>query len=83
MKKLVKVVAVALVLATLCMNASTVMAAPVNGASHASENSAFARFMGYFAAVWGAAVWGGNAAVWGRGGQLGTGSTSTASAVWH
>jgi len=65
MKKLVKVVAVLLVLATLSMSASTVMAAPVNGASHASDRSSFARMFGYFAAIWGGAIWGGNAAVWG------------------
>ncbi len=68
MKKLVKVVAVALVLATLCMNASTVMVAPINGASHASER-AMGRFAAIWAAIWGghAAIWGGHAAVWGGG----------------
>jgi len=65
MKKLVKVVAVLLVLATLSMSASTVMAAPVNGASHASDRSSFARMFGYLSAVWHSAVWGGGAAVWG------------------
>jgi len=65
MKKLVKVVAVLLILATLSMSASTVMAAPVQGASHASDRSSFARMFGYFSAIWGAAVWTGNSAIWG------------------
>ena len=68
MRKMHKVVAVALVVAALAMVQPAVFAAPsdsgvVNATSHTANTSLFDRFMDLLAAVWG----GGKAAVWGGG----------------
>ncbi len=91
MKKMVRLIGVAVILATLTMTQSTLMAAPYVGAAQASANSGLmARLIDILAALWGgdgagshAAVWGGDlaggnhAAVWG--GDLAGGSHA---AVW-
>ncbi len=71
MKKMARVAVVAVILATLCIGQSAVMAAPVRGAemanSHAANSGIFERFVNALAALWGghAALWGGHAALWG------------------
>ncbi len=74
MKKMARVAVVAVILATLCIGQSAVMAAPIRGAqmanSHAVSRGIFERFANALAALWGAALWGGDgnnghAALWG------------------
>ncbi len=80
MKRMAKVVMVAVILAALTIGQSTLMAAPIRGAETAAARSngsgLFEHLLNLLAAVWGgggghAAVWGGgggHAAVWGGGG---------------
>ena len=67
MKKMARVAVVAVILATLCIGQSAVMAAPIRGAemanSHAANSGIFERFASLLTALWG----GGNTALWGGG----------------
>ena len=69
MKKMARVAVVAVILATLCIGQSAVMAAPIRGAqmanSQAADRGIFERFANALAALWGTALWGGHAALWG------------------
>ncbi len=61
MKRMAKVAMVAVILAALAIGQSTVFAAPIRGAGHASGDGFFQHLLSVFAALWG----GGHAAVWG------------------
>ncbi len=71
MKKMVKVAALALVLATLIsIGQTTVMAAPAQGGARVtapSSNDRFSGFLRLLGAIWGgrAAVWSDRGAIWG------------------
>ena len=72
MKRLQKVVALALVVAVMMIGSSAVFAAPTNGAMQATQHSAnpniIQHFLDLLGAIWGGAIWGGaiwSGAIWG------------------
>jgi len=75
MRKMHKIVAVALVVAALAMIQPAVFAAPsdsgvMNATSHSSSTGLFGRFMELLAAIWGGGP-GHGAAIWGGGCRTG------------
>jgi hypothetical protein len=66
MRKMARLIGVAVILATLAMSQSTLMAAPYVGATKASTNSGLTdRLLDILTAIWGGGSNDGHTAVWG------------------